>query len=676
MTQTVYSKIALNSVKKSFKDYTIYFLTLTFAVCIFYSFNSIESQKAMLDLTVSQKAYMKLFSSVISIASVFVSFILGALIIYANNFLIKKRKKEMGIYITLGMPKRKVSNILLLETVLIGIISLGIGLILGVVLSQGLSILTAKLFMESMTSYQFAFSIDAVLKTILYFGIIFLLVMIFNTVIISKYKLIDLLNASKKNEKIKMRNPVILSIIFCLAVIFIVVAYIFINKSGLNIESIYFQSSMVLGVIGTFLFFFGLSGIVLYVIQRSKNIYLKNLNIFIVRQISSKFNTNFLSMSLICLMLFITTVMLSSGLGFKNTMEQGVKKNTPFDASIEIYYSSDSVSQANELTQVVNNQLSKYTNKSYIAQYQLNDVSMRKMLLPYVPNTMKKAIDNSYNDYCMAVSISQYNKMRELEGQKPINLANNDVLVLSNVQKFEGPINDFIKNNGKIDIINGTEYKVQNDKAIEDSLYSSGMAINTITLVVPDKIVQNLIPYTGYVNINYTGSNTEKKTQESNIEAIFDKLNREKPDGYIGNGYTRTQLYEQSLGLSAIVIYLSIYLGIVFLIASAAVLALQQLSEASDSINRYKALRKIGVTDKMINKSIFIQTLIYFGAPLALAIVHSIVGIYVVNDFISALGSTNIIISALIILVFILLIYSGYFYATYTSYKRIIKNNK
>lgn len=672
----MYSKIALNSVKKSFKDYTIYFLTLTFAVCIFYSFNSIESQKAMLDLTVNQKAYMKLFSSVISIASVFVSFILGALIIYANNFLIKKRKKEMGIYITLGMPKRKVSNILLLETVLIGIISLGIGLILGVVLSQGLSILTAKLFMGSMTSYQFAFSINAVLKTILYFGIIFLLVMIFNTVIISKYKLIDLLNASKKNEKIKMRNPVISSIIFCLAVIFIVVAYIFINKSGLDIQSTYFELSIVLGVIGTFLFFFGLSGIVLYVIQRSKNIYLKNLNIFIVRQISSKFNTNFLSMSLICLMLFITTVMLSSGLGFKNTMEQGVKKNTPFDASIEIYYSSDSVSQANELTQVVNNQLSKYTNKSYIAQYQLNDVSMRKMLLPYVPNTMKKAIDNSYNDYCMAVSISQYNKMRELEGQKPINLANNDVLVLSNVQKFEGPINDFIKNNGKIDIINGTEYKVQNDKAIEDSLYSSGMAINTITLVVPDKIVQNLIPYTGYININYTGSNTEKKTQESNIEAIFDKLNREKPDGYIGNGYTRTQLYEQSLGLSAIVIYLSIYLGIVFLIASAAVLALQQLSEASDSINRYKALRKIGVTDKMINKSIFIQTLIYFGAPLALAIAHSIVAIYVVNDFISALGSTNIIISALIILVFILLIYSGYFYATYTSYKKIIKNNK
>ena len=671
----MYSKIALNSVKKSFKDYTIYFLTLTFAVCIFYSFNSIESQKAMLDLSTSQKEYMKLFTSVISIASIFVSFILGSLIIYANNFLIKKRKKEMGIYMTLGMPKRKISNILLIETVLIGIISLGIGLILGVVLSQGLSVLTAKLFMGTMTSYQFTFSIGAVLKTILYFGTIFLLVMIFNTVIISKYKLIDLLNASKKSEKIKMKNPIISSIIFCLAVIFIIIAYIFVNKSGLDVLSMYFKLSIILGVVGTFLFFFGLSGIVLYIIQRSRNIYLRNLNIFIVRQISSKFNTNFLSMSLICLMLFVTTVMLSSGLGFKNTMEQGVKKTTPFDASVQIYYFGDTISQADEINQSINNELSKYTDKSYMAQYNLENVSTRDMLLPYVSGMMKKAMSYGQNDSTMAVSISQYNKMRELKGEKPISLGNNEVLILSDVQKFEEPINEFIKNNGKINI-DGTEYKVQNDKAIEDSLYSSGMAINTITLVVPDKIVENLVPYTGYININYTGNSEEQKIQETNIENIFNKLEKEQSSNYAISVATRSGLYEQSLGLSAIVIYLSIYLGIVFLIASAAVLALQQLSEASDSIERYKALRKIGATDKMINKSVFIQTLIYFVAPLSLAIVHSIVGIYVANDFISAFGDTNIISSALITLAFIILIYSGYFYATYTSYKRIIKNSK
>ncbi len=671
----MYSKIALNSVKKSFKDYTIYFLTLTFAVCIFYSFNSIESQKAMLDLSTSQREYMKLFASVISIASIFVSFILGALIIYANNFLIKKRKKEIGIYTTLGMPKRKISNILLIETVLIGVISLGVGLILGIILSQGLSVLTAKLFMGTMTNYQFTFSISAVLKTILYFGIIFLLVMIFNTVIISKYKLIDLLNASKKSEKIKMKNPIISSIIFSLAVIFIIIAYVFVNKSNLDVMSIYFNLSIILGVLGTFLFFFGLSGIVLYVVQRNKNIYLKNLNIFIVRQISSKFNTNFLSMSLICLMLFVTTVMLSSGLGFKNTMEQGVKRTTPFDASVQIYYSDDSVSQVDKINQDINNQLSKYTNKSYMAQYNLEGVSTRNILLDYTSGTMKKLIDNNYNDSTMAVSISQYNKMRELRGQKPIDLGNNEILILSDVQKFQEPINEFIKNNGKVNIYR-TEYKVQNDKAIEEPLYSSGIAINTITLVVPDKIVENLVPYTGYININYTGNNAEKKTQETNIENIFNKLENRENNYYGISTATRNQLYEQSLGLSAIVIYLSIYLGIVFLIASAAVLALQQLSEASDSIERYKALRKIGATDKMINKSIFIQTLIYFIAPLSLAIVHSIVGIYVTNDFISVFGNTNIISSALITLAFIILIYTGYFYATYTGYKRIIKNSK
>lgn len=669
----MYSKIALNSVKKSFKDYTIYFLTLTFAVCIFYSFNSIESQRAMLSISTNQKEYMKLFASVISIASVFVSFILGALIIYANNFLIKKRKKEMGIYMTLGMSKRKISNILLIETVLIGVISLGIGLILGVILSQGLSVLTAKLFMGTMTNYQFTFSISAVLKTILYFGIIFLLVMIFNTVTISKYKLIDLLNASKKSEKVKVRNPIISSIIFLLAIIFIIVAYVFVNKSDLNVVSIYFKLSIILGVVGTFLFFFGLSGIVLYIIQRSKNIYLKNLNIFIVRQISSKFNTNFLSMSLICLMLFITTVMLSSGLGFKNTMEQGVKRTTPFDASVQVYYFGDTISQVNEINQSINNKLSKYTDKAYMAQYNLENVSTNNMLRPYVSGTMKKSME--YNDSTMAVSISQYNKMRELKGEQPINLGSNQVLILSNVQKFEEPINEFIKDNGKINI-DGTEYKVQNDKAIEDCLYSSGVAINSITLVVPDKIVKNLVPYTGYININYTGNSTEKKTQESNIENIFSKLGKEENSNYVINAATRSELYEQSLGLSAIVIYLSIYLGIVFLIASAAVLALQQLSEASDSIERYKALKKIGTTDKMINRSIFIQTLIYFIAPLSLAVVHSIVGIYVTNDFISIFGNTNIISSALITLGFIILIYSGYFYATYTSYKRIIKNSK
>ncbi|WP_368239438.1 FtsX-like permease family protein, partial [Clostridium tertium] len=200
----MYSKIAFNNVKKSIKDYAIYFLTLTFAVCIFYSFNSIESQKAIFEINNSQSETISGLSIIIGRVSIFVSVILGSLIIYANNFLIKKRKKELGIYMTLGMGKNKISKILLCETLIIGIISLVAGLVLGMIFSQGLSVFTAKLFDVEMKEYKFIISSEAIVKSTIYFGIMFLLVMIFNTFVVSKYKLIDMLTASKKSEKIKL----------------------------------------------------------------------------------------------------------------------------------------------------------------------------------------------------------------------------------------------------------------------------------------------------------------------------------------------------------------------------------------------------------------------------------------------------------------------------------------
>ena len=230
----MYFKIARNNVVKSFKDYTIYFLTLTFAVCIFYAFNSIGAQQAMLDLSSSQKASMKVVQSSMSYLSVFVSVILGCLIIYANNFLIKKRKKELAVYITLGMGKTKVSRILLLETVCVGILSLIIGLVLGVVISQGLSVLTAKLFTVSMTKFTFIISGTAILKTIMYFAVIYLLVMIFNVVVVSKYKLLDLLVAGRKNEKIRVKSPAVSFLIFIIGLGMLIAAYLIIGINGLG----------------------------------------------------------------------------------------------------------------------------------------------------------------------------------------------------------------------------------------------------------------------------------------------------------------------------------------------------------------------------------------------------------------------------------------------------------
>ena len=290
----MYSKMALNNVKKSFKDYTIYFLTLTFAVCIFYSFNSIDSQSVMTDMNKGQTEYVKIMGEMISVISIGVSVILGGLIIYATKFLINRRKKEFGIYMILGMSKRKMSSILFFETLYIGIISLVAGLLLGTLFAQILSIFTAKLFAVQMTKYSFVISTSAILKTILYFGIMYLLVMVFNVLIVSRYKLIELLCASKKNEKVKTNNSYLAAFVLSLSIIILGYAYYLVNKAGLNFYDNKFKMSIVLGIIGTALFFYGIASVVFFILRRNKKVYLSGLNIFSMRQMSSKFNTNFI----------------------------------------------------------------------------------------------------------------------------------------------------------------------------------------------------------------------------------------------------------------------------------------------------------------------------------------------------------------------------------------------
>ena len=175
----MYFKLATRNLKKSLKDYTIYFLTLVFGVCIFYTFNSIESQKVMMDLTDMQAAAFQLIDVVMGVASVFISFVFGFLIVYANNFLIRRRKKEFGIYMTLGMENKQLSRLIFIETMLIGVVSLVVGVALGVLLSQGLSIFTAKLFKVNLVNFTFVFSKIAFIKTLVCFGLIYFKIIIY-----------------------------------------------------------------------------------------------------------------------------------------------------------------------------------------------------------------------------------------------------------------------------------------------------------------------------------------------------------------------------------------------------------------------------------------------------------------------------------------------------------------
>ncbi len=280
----------------------------------------------------------------ISGVSVLVSIILGGLIVYANNFLIKRRKKELGIYMILGMGKRKISRILVTETFIVGVISLVGGLILGIGASQGVSTFTLNLFDVGMDEYKFIVSTSAIGKTILYFGTMFLLVMIFNVFVISKYKVIDLLIANIKNEDIKFKNPVIYLLTFVLCLIFLGFSYKSLLEIPFDLER-NMSIPIALAIVGTVLFFFSLAGVILYVTNKNKKIYFKGLNMFVLKQMNSKVNTNFISMSLICLMLFITIVVLSTGINFKKVKEEGRRTITPFDASVTLYNKDENKNQ-------------------------------------------------------------------------------------------------------------------------------------------------------------------------------------------------------------------------------------------------------------------------------------------------------------------------------------------
>ncbi|MFJ7408245.1 MULTISPECIES: ABC transporter permease [unclassified Lysinibacillus] len=668
----MFSKIAIKNVKRSFRDYSIYFLTLTLAVCIFYSFNSVESQNSILELN-KNATFMLTLNKLMAGTSVFVSFVLGGLILYANNFLIKKRKKELGIYMTLGMSKRKISKILIFETLLIGVLSLIVGIVLGIIVSQGLSVLIANILSVNLDKYKFIISLSAGIKSVVYFGIIYLLVMFFNQFTISKYKLIDMLNASKKNEEVKLKNSFVSLLIFILSMVLLVTAYTRILNTGLDAENTELLVTIMMGVIGTLLFFFSLSNFFIHIVQKSKRIYLKDINIFVLRQINNKINTNFLSMTVICLMLFLTITLLFTAFDLKGTIDRNSAGNKTFDASAFLIVDNEiedsKVNDIEEYLNEINFTFENYEKHSFYSEYKLN-LTIEDLLSKYLSNQEHIDLELNYLDGPVsAIKISDYNSIIELKGQEAINLKENEVLVVSNYGRVNSALPEYMKNE---DIINieGKAYTIKNEAPIEENIKNTG-GNEFFYLIIPDNFNGGMqLEFTSF-NVIYDDRYAEKS--EEKFSTLFNNLSEDKykdVSAALVIGSTRDQIEDKENGLAAIIVFLGLFLGLIFIISSAATMALQQLSDASDSLERYKSLKKIGVTEKLINKAILKQSMIHFLLPLGLAVIHSIVGISAVSEIFS-FHYQSIIVSSL----FLVIIYGAYFYATYVGVKNIVKNS-
>lgn len=677
VTQAMFFKLSMKNVKRSFKDYTLYFLTLTFSVCIFYVFNSIEAQKAMMHISESAVQMMKTITMLIGYISVFVSFVLGFLIVYANNFLIRRRKKELGIYMTLGMKKGRVARLLVAETFTIGIISLGAGLLAGVFLSQGLSVITAKLFEADMTGYRFIFSSMAFLKTVLYFSVIFLIVMVLSTLSISRYKLIDLIHADKQNERQKIKSPLLTVTLFILSIVFLGAAYGLVLKNGIQVFDNRLYLEMTLGAIGTFLFFASLSGFFLRLLQSNKKRYYKGLNMFILRQINAKINTAHISMSFICLMLFCTIGILSTGLGATDAMNQGFKSSVPFDAS---FRAKGDVAIAEEFKKYEVD-LYKYTDR--FVEYRLyrdsEEILTKGMILEKVvediPDNIRTFIIKSP---MLLIRQSDYNELMSLQGLDEINLSEDQAAIYSDTAQsapeLEEALLKFIKEKYSV-TLSGKSYEISS-KLLTDGIMTNPAANITLALVVPDQLTQgNKITET-ILNFNCKGDRKAMQIKlETDLVALMNKYAEQK-DEILLEGATAQSVKAVIGGSKAIVSFIGIYLGIIFLITSAAVLALQQLSEAADNRSRYRILQKVGADEKLINSALLKQIAIYFLLPLVLACIHSIVGIKVANDVITDMAHINVLGNIVITALLITLVYGSYFLATYFSSRQILLKGK
>ena len=695
-------KLSFRNMKKSFKDYAIYFLTLVLGVAIFYMFNSIDSQQAMIEVSQSTREMIQLLIQMLGMVSVFIAIVLGFLIVYANNFLINRRKREFGIYMSLGMGRRQISGIILLETILIGILSLAVGLFIGIFASQFMSILVAKLFEADMTEFTFVFSKDACIKTCIYFAVMYIAVIIFNTLTISRYKLINLLTAVKKNEKVKLKNPIISILIFIASSVLLGYAYYLVTGGVYELRTgEQLLKPILMGVIGTVGVFWSLSGFILRLIQTRKSVYLKGTNMFVLRQLNNKINTNIVSMTVICLMLFMTISALSSSLSIQSALDSQLEKFTPVDVNLyktaylpESYvssYSGKTIYNTEEQIEDSRHPVS-YTLETNgydmnnlkdiveIPIYAIPEWTMKTSLGDYSEKAMQQFSMLAYDTPETVIKISDYNKVAALYGNEQYSLNDDEYMVLCDFEQMINIRDEALKQNSDIEI-NGKTYHAKYKECKDGFVLMSTSNMNAGIILVPDSFEikeENTEQY--FLAANYNAETEEEKIELNNVLAgevdseLFDNLSEKEINL---EGMTKISLTEASKGLSTIIIFIAIYLGIVFLIASSAILALKQLTESSDNKQRYTILRKIGCDEKMINQALFRQIFIFFMMPLALAIVHSIFGIKFILSMLAALASPDELLPSIIVTAVIIgAIYGLYFLATYFGSKNIIKEEE
>ncbi|MCM1179235.1 MAG: FtsX-like permease family protein [Clostridium sp.] len=697
-------KLSVKNVGKSLKDYAVYFVTLTAGVAIFYVFNAVETQAAVLSIMQRGGEILSVFSGMLNGVSVLVSLILGFLVIYAGRFLMKRRKREFGLYLLLGLGKWKVSMILFWETLLIGVCSLAAGLLFGVAASQFMSLFVANLFSEDMTAFRFLFSKTAFEKTVLHFAVIYLIVILFQVFEIGKCRLITFFQAKERSEQVKMRNPWVCTAVFLAAAGML--GYAYYQVTG-NVENLHSSKGILrlilLGIAATFLLFWSVSGLAVKLFGMWEKQYYKGLHAFIFRQLAGRINTAVCIMSIICLMLFVTICVLSASLSVKNSMDRLRDELAPVDIIIRKRIALDDGETEVISTSAVglgSRSFSEYTEEQLeglplsvkevygqmgidLSRYFKEEADFSVYRLPELTigdlfertGEKRKEFDMGYylERPVRIVAVSDYNRLLALFGREEMELGQDEYSVVANLPDMVLAWNAFLAADVEL-TLSDIVLHPEGNACRNGFLNMAADYEEHGFLVAPDEAVTQLTAMYEYVAANYNGNTEEEKWEVEKTVTLQDVY--EYPESYYTwvSANTRLDVTDAGVGIGGILTFLGLYLGIVFLLASAVILALKELSESADNAGRYRLLRQLGTDENMINGALFRQIGLFFMMPLALALLHAVFGIRFGLYMLRSFGRTGLLSAILETVAVFLVIYGGYFALTYVCSKNIIRD--
>ena len=720
-------KLAWGNVRRAGRDYLVYLLTLTLGVTVFYAFNTISMQ---VDIAgIDEEGLAQVMGSILGDLTYFLAGVMAFLMVYANNFIMKRRKKEFGLYQVLGMGRGRVATIMALETVIVSVVAFVAGIVLGVGLSQLMTFFTASLFKTQIANFHFFFSVHAFNLTLACMLVMFVLTLLLNLRAVRRTKLIELMGAERRNESIKTRNPWIAIAIFAVGVVLVGVAYYRLLRDGFPLTATdsklqeamsQFGITTAMVTVGTFALFWGLSGMLIKLLQSLRGVYWRGLNMFTVRQLAAKVNTVCFSMGVIAMLLFLAITSVTCGMSIANVMNENLERYNPVDVSqTYVYYTPDTLDYYKEYinpSEADRMVLADSTVDLYSAWHgdpwhgdrkgksaDNNDETVKKVNIADVagehvqidsylsyplggsdpsvtPSEMckimgeklPKALGGSNADAMglFVTPASQYNKLRQMMGEEPVSIGRDQYLLTCDMGGELGDLYTKYMAGGHTLTLGGHELKPVTDKSDKDTaaIANSAMGSNPGTVVVADELLSqlNLQPYSSSLLVNYKQGMDTTEADESIKYTVLDNLLVDgKEPGSWGVFITRSEMYTQAAQMNGMISYLAIYIGFVLVVACAAILSIQQLSNVADGSRSYRVLAQIGCDDRQIRHSVMAQQAVFFLFPLAVGLAHSFVALKVITELVSIFGNMSIGGTVGLTCAIFLAAYGGYFLVTY-----------